>query len=153
MQHFFAYLVHPFTRKWKRKVEGCAHILTLSLRVKGDTACSWPVCATRTKWDSVYLGIFVVRPRSEKWQNTSFTCACHEGIWRSGGMAVLICNLGTRWRRVISFTTQPPHPPGKSYWYPSHMGNWSLLENGTLFCLFRESKQDFLVTQPVLLNP
>jgi len=36
-------------------------------------------------------------------------CACHEGIWGSGGRAVLI-NLNTRWRRVFDFMPYPIYP-------------------------------------------
>jgi hypothetical protein len=38
--------------------------------------------------------------------------------WESGCMAPRILDLGTRWRRVVSFTSQPLYPQGKSPWYP-----------------------------------
>jgi hypothetical protein len=37
---------------------------------------------------------------------------------RSGGIATHILYLGTRWRRVASFTTRPLYSQGKSPWYP-----------------------------------
>jgi hypothetical protein len=39
---------------------------------------------------------------------------CHEDIWESGGIAQHIHNLGTGWRRMVSFTLWPLHPQGKS---------------------------------------
>jgi hypothetical protein len=36
----------------------------------------------------------------------------------SGGIASRILDLGTRWRCVVSFTTQPLYLQGKSPWYP-----------------------------------
>jgi hypothetical protein len=38
--------------------------------------------------------------------------------WRSGGIAPRIPDLGTRWRWVVSFTSRPPYPQGKSPCYP-----------------------------------
>jgi hypothetical protein len=38
--------------------------------------------------------------------------------WGSRGIAPWILDLGTRWRRVVSFTTQPLYSQGKSPWYP-----------------------------------
>jgi hypothetical protein len=38
--------------------------------------------------------------------------------WRSGGIAPDILDLGTRWRWVVSFTTRPLYPQGKSPRYP-----------------------------------
>jgi len=41
--------------------------------------------------------------------------------WRrrgSGGIALCILNLDTRWRSVVNFTSQPFYPWGKSPWYP-----------------------------------
>jgi hypothetical protein len=37
---------------------------------------------------------------------------------RIGGIAPRILDLGTRWRRVVSFTPWPLCPQGKSPWYP-----------------------------------
>jgi hypothetical protein len=42
---------------------------------------------------------------------------CHEDIWGSGGSSTIL-NLGTRWRRVISFTSLSLYPQGKSPRYP-----------------------------------
>jgi hypothetical protein len=42
----------------------------------------------------------------------------HEGVLGSGGMALLVLDLGTRFRRVVSFTPRPIYPQGKSPWYP-----------------------------------
>jgi hypothetical protein len=36
----------------------------------------------------------------------------------SGGTALSILDLGTRWRWVVSFTTRPLYPQRKSLWYP-----------------------------------
>jgi hypothetical protein len=41
-----------------------------------------------------------------------------KAYWGSGGIAPLILDLGTRWRWVVSFTTWPLYPQGKSPWYP-----------------------------------
>jgi hypothetical protein len=41
-----------------------------------------------------------------------------KAYWRSGGIAPRILDLGTRWRRVVSFTPRPLYPQGKSPWYP-----------------------------------
>jgi hypothetical protein len=38
--------------------------------------------------------------------------------WGSGGTAPRILDLGTRWRWVVSFTTRPLYPQGKTPWYP-----------------------------------
>jgi hypothetical protein len=48
----------------------------------------------------------------------------------SGGIATHILDLGTRWRRVVSFTPWPLYPQGKSPWYPldrrlGGMQSWS----------------------------
>jgi hypothetical protein len=40
-----------------------------------------------------------------------------KAYWRSGGISPRILDLGTRLRWVVSFTTQPLHPQGKSTWY------------------------------------
>jgi hypothetical protein len=40
-----------------------------------------------------------------------------KAYWGSGGIAPRI-DLGTRWRRVVSFTPRPLYPQGKSPWYP-----------------------------------
>jgi hypothetical protein len=42
----------------------------------------------------------------------------HEGVFRSGVIAPLILDLGSRWRWVVSFTTWPLYPQGKRPWYP-----------------------------------
>jgi hypothetical protein len=36
----------------------------------------------------------------------------------SGGIVPRILDLGTRWRWVVSFTSRPLYPQGKSPWYP-----------------------------------
>jgi hypothetical protein len=38
--------------------------------------------------------------------------------WGSGGIALRIVDLGTRWSWVVSFTPRPLNPQGKSPWYP-----------------------------------
>jgi hypothetical protein len=38
--------------------------------------------------------------------------------WGSGCIAPHILDLSTRWRWVVSFTSQPLYPQGKSPWYP-----------------------------------
>jgi hypothetical protein len=38
--------------------------------------------------------------------------------WASGGIVPCILDLGTRWRRVVSFRRRPLYPQGKSPWYP-----------------------------------
>jgi hypothetical protein len=35
---------------------------------------------------------------------------CHEDVWESGGIALPFLDLGTRWRRVVSFTPQLLYP-------------------------------------------
>jgi hypothetical protein len=40
----------------------------------------------------------------------------------SGGVAPSILDLGTRWRRVVNFTTRQPYLKGKSPWYPLNKG-------------------------------
>jgi hypothetical protein len=42
----------------------------------------------------------------------------HGGVLGSGGISPRILVLGTRWRWVVSFTSRPPYPKGKSPWYP-----------------------------------
>jgi hypothetical protein len=42
----------------------------------------------------------------------------HEDLSGSGGIAPRILNLGTRWRRVVSFTLRPIYPQGRSSRYP-----------------------------------
>jgi len=39
---------------------------------------------------------------------------------RSWGIARRILDLGTRWRRVVNFTSRPLYPQGKRSWYPLH---------------------------------
>jgi len=41
-----------------------------------------------------------------------------KAYWGSVSVALLILKLGTRWRRVVSFTPWPLYPQGKSPWYP-----------------------------------
>jgi hypothetical protein len=41
-----------------------------------------------------------------------------KAYWRSRGTVSHILNLGTRWRRVVSFTHQPLYPQGKGLLYP-----------------------------------
>jgi hypothetical protein len=42
----------------------------------------------------------------------------HEGVLSSEGKAPCTLDLGTRWRWVISFTSLPIYPQGKSSWCP-----------------------------------
>jgi hypothetical protein len=44
----------------------------------------------------------------------------HEGILGSGGIAPRILGLGTRWRRVVSYTPRSIYSQGKSSWCPVH---------------------------------
>jgi hypothetical protein len=53
-----------------------------------------------------------------------------ETYWGSGGIALHILNLGTRWRSAVSFTPRPLYPQDKSLSYPMNMKsgrkqNWS----------------------------
>jgi hypothetical protein len=41
-----------------------------------------------------------------------------KAYWGSVGIASRIFDLGTKWRRVVSFTTRTLYPQGKSPWYP-----------------------------------
>jgi hypothetical protein len=41
-----------------------------------------------------------------------------KAYWWSGGIAPRILHLGTRWRRVVSFTPRLLYLQGKSPWYP-----------------------------------
>jgi len=41
-----------------------------------------------------------------------------ETYWRSGDVAPLILNLGTRWRIVVSFTPRPLYSRGEIPRYP-----------------------------------
>jgi hypothetical protein len=41
-----------------------------------------------------------------------------KAYWGSGDVAPLNLWLGTRWRRVVSFTPRPLYSQGKSPWYP-----------------------------------
>jgi hypothetical protein len=43
---------------------------------------------------------------------------CHEGIWGSGCIAPHFLDLGTSWRWMVSFTSHPLYPWGKSFQYP-----------------------------------
>jgi hypothetical protein len=36
-----------------------------------------------------------------------------KAYWGSGGTALCMLDLGTRWKCVVSFTLRPPYPPGK----------------------------------------
>jgi hypothetical protein len=47
----------------------------------------------------------------------------HEDVLGIGGIAPRILDLGIRWRLVVSFTSRPLYPRGKSPWYPL---NWRL---------------------------
>jgi hypothetical protein len=40
-----------------------------------------------------------------------------KAYWGSGGIVHSFFNLGTRWRRVVSFTPRPLYPQRKSPWY------------------------------------
>jgi hypothetical protein len=41
-----------------------------------------------------------------------------KACWGSGSIAPCIPDLGTRWRRVVSFTARHLYPQGKNPWYP-----------------------------------
>jgi hypothetical protein len=41
-----------------------------------------------------------------------------KAYWESGCKLHSFFDLGTRWRWVVSFTTRPLYPQGKSPWYP-----------------------------------
>jgi hypothetical protein len=41
-----------------------------------------------------------------------------KAYWGSGGIALCILDLGTRWRWVVSFTSRPLNSQGKSPWNP-----------------------------------
>jgi hypothetical protein len=41
-----------------------------------------------------------------------------KAYWGNGGIASRILDLGTRWRLVVSFTSRPLYPQGKSPWCP-----------------------------------
>lgn len=43
-----------------------------------------------------------------------WSCACHEGMLGSGGIAPDIPNFRTKWRTVVRFTVMPLYPQGKS---------------------------------------
>jgi hypothetical protein len=43
---------------------------------------------------------------------------CREGVLGSEDIAPRLLNLGTRWRRLISFTLRPLYPQGNRLWYP-----------------------------------
>jgi hypothetical protein len=51
---------------------------------------------------------------SKRW---SCPCSCHEGIWQSKGIALLILNLCTRWQWVVIFTPLSLYPQ-EITWYP-----------------------------------
>jgi len=54
-------------------------------------------------------------------------------IWRSGGIAPRILNLGNRWRWVVSFTLRPLYPRGKSsgaHWRGGWFGHRTGLDSG-----------------------
>jgi hypothetical protein len=42
----------------------------------------------------------------------------HEDVWGSGCVDPRFLDLGTSWRRMVSFTPQPLYPQGKSPGYP-----------------------------------
>jgi hypothetical protein len=42
----------------------------------------------------------------------------HEGVLGSGGKALRILDLDTRWKWVVSFTPRSFYPQGNSSWYP-----------------------------------
>jgi hypothetical protein len=52
-------------------------------------------------------------------------------VWGSRGRSSPILNLGTRWRSVVSFTPQPPHPDE-----PRYTLDWRLV--GTVWTLQQE---------------
>jgi hypothetical protein len=41
-----------------------------------------------------------------------------KAYWGSRSIAPRILDLGTRWRRVVTFTPLPLYPQGKNPWYP-----------------------------------
>jgi len=54
-----------------------------------------------------------------EWQCVLFKLApLHEGLLGSRGIAPRILDLGTRWIWVVSFTSRPLYPQGKSPRYP-----------------------------------
>jgi len=41
-----------------------------------------------------------------------------EDVWQSGGIAPRVLKLGTRWKRVLSFTSWPLYTRGNNPRYP-----------------------------------
>jgi hypothetical protein len=62
-------------------------------------------------------------PEEQRPQRYSCPCACHKGIWGSGGVALLILNLHRSWRCVISFMLQLLYPWWEGLQYPL---NWKV---------------------------
>ena len=86
---------------------------------------------------------------------SSCSCAHHEGIWVSWCIVPCIHNLGIRWRWVISLTTRPLYPRGKT---PSK--NWTekwvhlragmeVLDKRKISCTYQEMNYDSSIGQPV----
>jgi hypothetical protein len=57
----------------------------------------------------------VIKSRSMRWVGH---VARMKTYWGSGGIVLRILDLGTRWKREVSFTSRPLYPQGKSLWYP-----------------------------------
>jgi hypothetical protein len=51
---------------------------------------------------------------SSKAKDQTFPSARQEGTWGNGGIVPLILKLRTKWMWIVSFTTQPLYPRGKS---------------------------------------
>jgi hypothetical protein len=59
------------------------------------------------------------------WKVKSLCSTKHHAMktyWGSGGIALRLLDLGTRWRWVVRFTPRPLYPQGKSPWYPLDRG-------------------------------
>jgi hypothetical protein len=57
---------------------------------------------------------------------------CHEDVWGSGCVELCILDLGTRWRWVVSITSRPLYPRGKSpgtYWVGGWVGSRTSLDD------------------------
>ena len=52
-----------------------------------------------------------------------------ESIWRTGGIAPFILNLGASWRRVVNLRPRPLYPGGKNSGTQS-LGGWISLRAG-----------------------
>jgi hypothetical protein len=84
-----------------------AALVNIEMNLRGNVLSSW---TTTSFW---------------KVDSSAWSCPCTlteyhaiKAYWESGGIAPRIIDLGTRWRRVVSFTPRPLYPQGKSPWYP-----------------------------------